>query len=298
MGAVQTSSRSRPARSSSRPTRWCCASTAAARPYRDMFDSGHYVIEPGYFTAPYGAAKHFQARAVVPGSRNPETNFQASFIAIIGVTAPTREGLKVLKPIDRGRTGRRSPTTNAANTGTPSRRSTARHARGDRARRRRSQDGRRRRQPRRRAGEPRQERGGGAPLAGSARDRRAARRERAAQREEGPRRAERRHATRSGGPGGARRARRSATSSRCSSTDGPARRRAAAPPGVPCTCRRICTARPRPAPARSAERPGCSCSSGGVAARRPSTRACGPTPTCTCRRGTAISTCRSCTASG
>jgi hypothetical protein len=69
-------------------------------PYRDQFDSHHYLIEPGYFKAPLGAAKHFQARAVVPGSRNPETRSQVSFIVIIGVCAETREGLKVLKAID------------------------------------------------------------------------------------------------------------------------------------------------------------------------------------------------------
>lgn len=68
--------------------------------YTDMFDSRTYVIEPGYFTVAYGAALHFQARAVVPGSRNPETGFQASFIAIIGTVNPKTNGLEVKRTID------------------------------------------------------------------------------------------------------------------------------------------------------------------------------------------------------
>lgn len=66
----------------------------------DMFDSLHYCIKPGYFTIEYGAAKHFQARAVVPGSRNPELGSQVSFIAIIGATTPTAHGPKVSQPVD------------------------------------------------------------------------------------------------------------------------------------------------------------------------------------------------------
>lgn len=55
---------------------------------QDTFDSRHYLIPVGYFTCPYDAAQHFKARAVVPGSRNPETGFQASFIAILGIPGP------------------------------------------------------------------------------------------------------------------------------------------------------------------------------------------------------------------
>jgi hypothetical protein len=69
--------------------------------YQDTYDSRHYVIAPGYFEVELGAATHFKDRAVVPGSRNPETNFQASFIAIIGVVQPTADGFKVRKPIDQ-----------------------------------------------------------------------------------------------------------------------------------------------------------------------------------------------------
>lgn len=66
----------------------------------DTFDSRHYEILPGYFTIQLGAARHFKARAVVPGTRNPETRFEASFISIIGVASPTPNGLKILHPID------------------------------------------------------------------------------------------------------------------------------------------------------------------------------------------------------
>jgi hypothetical protein len=68
--------------------------------YTDTFDSRHYIVAPGYFEVELAAATHFKDRAVVPGSRNPETNFQASFIAIIGVVAPTGTGFRVIKPID------------------------------------------------------------------------------------------------------------------------------------------------------------------------------------------------------
>jgi hypothetical protein len=59
-------------------------------PVHDKFDGKDYVIEPGYFSAPYGAARHFQTRAVVPGSRNPETGKQESFIGILSVDRPDR----------------------------------------------------------------------------------------------------------------------------------------------------------------------------------------------------------------
>jgi hypothetical protein len=68
--------------------------------YADTYDGHHYIIPPGYFEVELGAALHFKDRAVVPGSRNPETNYQASFIAVVGVVAPTPQGYRVLKPID------------------------------------------------------------------------------------------------------------------------------------------------------------------------------------------------------
>jgi hypothetical protein len=94
--------------------------------YKDTYDGRHYVIAPGYFRTTYGAALHFQKRAVVPGSRNPETNYQASFIAIIGIadvspSAASRwSGRSTTRP-----SGRRSPTRSAASTKSPATRSTA-----------------------------------------------------------------------------------------------------------------------------------------------------------------------------
>lgn len=69
-------------------------------PVFDTWDSRHYTIPVGYFSIELGAARHFKDRAVVPGSRNPETRYQASFLAIIGVAMPTVDGLKIVHPID------------------------------------------------------------------------------------------------------------------------------------------------------------------------------------------------------
>lgn len=66
----------------------------------DMWDSVPFSIPPGYFKTPYAAARHFRDRAVVPGSRNPETHQQTSFIAIIGVVDYVQGGFKVVKPVD------------------------------------------------------------------------------------------------------------------------------------------------------------------------------------------------------
>lgn len=63
-------------------------------PISDKFDSKDHTIPVGYFTIAYGAARHFKARAVVPGSRNPETRFQASFLAILGVPNPDGKGVR------------------------------------------------------------------------------------------------------------------------------------------------------------------------------------------------------------
>lgn len=67
----------------------------------DTFNSKHYTIPPGFFLIEYGAALHFKARGVVPGSRNPETSFQASFFAIIGVVVPKVDGgYMVVRKVD------------------------------------------------------------------------------------------------------------------------------------------------------------------------------------------------------
>lgn len=70
-------------------------------PYDDMFDGRPYRIMPGFFMTQYGAALHFKTRAVVPGTRNPETRSETSFIAIIGAVELRADGsFKVLKPVD------------------------------------------------------------------------------------------------------------------------------------------------------------------------------------------------------
>lgn len=70
-------------------------------PYEDMFDGRPYKIAPGFFRTQYGAAVHFKERAVVPGTRNPETRYQASFIAIIGVVELRPDStFTVLKAVD------------------------------------------------------------------------------------------------------------------------------------------------------------------------------------------------------
>lgn len=70
-------------------------------PYEDMFDGKPYKIQPGFFMTQLGAAQHFKARAVVPGTRNPETRFEASFIAIVGAVELKGDGtFRVLKAVD------------------------------------------------------------------------------------------------------------------------------------------------------------------------------------------------------
>lgn len=69
-------------------------------PIEDKYDAVDYVIEPGYVDMPYGAALHFQARAVVPGSRivaatgrSPDGIVkpkQASFLGILNVDPPEK----------------------------------------------------------------------------------------------------------------------------------------------------------------------------------------------------------------
>lgn len=76
-----------------------CINRGAA-PLEDMWDSIPFLIPPGYFKTTYAAARHFRDRAVVPGSRNPETHRQTSFIAIIGIVDYVQDGFKVVKPVD------------------------------------------------------------------------------------------------------------------------------------------------------------------------------------------------------
>lgn len=56
-----------------------------SREIRDKFDGIDYVIQPGFVEMPYGAALHFQKRACVPTTRNPETQTEQSFLGILGL---------------------------------------------------------------------------------------------------------------------------------------------------------------------------------------------------------------------
>lgn len=51
---------------------------------RDTYDGVHVPIPPGYFETEYGAAKHFQRRLIVPGTRNLEVGGYQSWIGILG----------------------------------------------------------------------------------------------------------------------------------------------------------------------------------------------------------------------
>jgi hypothetical protein len=55
------------------------------RALKDKFDGQDYVI-PGHcqFMAPYAAAKHFQDRLIVPGTRTLDANGTQSYIGILG----------------------------------------------------------------------------------------------------------------------------------------------------------------------------------------------------------------------
>lgn len=61
-----------------------------SEPYIDKCDGRDYIVPPGYFEVEYEVADHFRLRSVVPGSRDPLTGAQESFIAIIGIDPPER----------------------------------------------------------------------------------------------------------------------------------------------------------------------------------------------------------------
>lgn len=58
------------------------------KPVTDMYDGRNYVVPAGFVRMPYGAAKHFQRRAIVPGTKNLEIGGFQSWIAIVNVDAP------------------------------------------------------------------------------------------------------------------------------------------------------------------------------------------------------------------
>ena len=59
-------------------------------PIDDKFDGVDYELLPGRQMIAYGAAMHFRARAVVPGTRNPEIKKQESFLVIMDEAGPDR----------------------------------------------------------------------------------------------------------------------------------------------------------------------------------------------------------------
>ena len=58
------------------------------KPLTDMFDGRNYVVPAGFVRMPYGAAKHFQRRAIVPGTKNLEIGGWLSWLAIMNIDAP------------------------------------------------------------------------------------------------------------------------------------------------------------------------------------------------------------------
>lgn len=55
------------------------------RPLVDTFDARHVEMPAGFFYIEYGAAKHFQRRLIVPGSKNLADGGYVSWIGICGV---------------------------------------------------------------------------------------------------------------------------------------------------------------------------------------------------------------------
>lgn len=58
------------------------------KPLTDMYDGRNYVVPAGYVRMPFGAAQHFQRRAIVPGTKNLEQGGYQSWLSIVGVDAP------------------------------------------------------------------------------------------------------------------------------------------------------------------------------------------------------------------
>lgn len=56
--------------------------------YCDKYDGRDYEVPPGLFEVAYEVAAHFRARSIVPGSRNPITGGQQTYIAILGIDKP------------------------------------------------------------------------------------------------------------------------------------------------------------------------------------------------------------------
>lgn len=58
------------------------------RPLVDTFDGRHVEMPAGHFYIEYAAAKHFQRRLIVPGSKNLTSGGYVSWIGICGVNPP------------------------------------------------------------------------------------------------------------------------------------------------------------------------------------------------------------------
>mgnify|MGYP001581463998 FL=1 len=56
------------------------------KPIEMKFDGRDRILPVGYFVTEHGAARHFQERAVVPGTRNVEVGGHVSWFAILGTT--------------------------------------------------------------------------------------------------------------------------------------------------------------------------------------------------------------------
>ena len=54
------------------------------KPLTDQFDGRHVTLPPGFFQIEYDAARHFQKRQIVPGTRNLEQDGYTSWIGIKG----------------------------------------------------------------------------------------------------------------------------------------------------------------------------------------------------------------------
>lgn len=66
------------------PSRVMICINRGRTPLKEMFDARACDIPPGYFKVEYGAAKHFQTRLIVPGTRNLEVGGYVSYIGILG----------------------------------------------------------------------------------------------------------------------------------------------------------------------------------------------------------------------
>ncbi len=71
------------------PTERVLCLNRGRRPIEDTFDARHLEMPPGYFYIEYAAAKHFQERNIVPGTKSAVVGgAYVSWISICGVNPP------------------------------------------------------------------------------------------------------------------------------------------------------------------------------------------------------------------